>query len=504
MRHGRLASALAVAAFTGLAAAQPAPTEFGADRNPLAPAAAAVPADLPLPGVLGLRPVAADAQADKDKDKDKDKAPPTTDKAPAKADATPNTIPPTAAATGSAAPVLTPTAPVLAPTTTLPPTAVSVYPPGGVVVGPGATALFANAGPVDPYQFWVSAEYLWWRIKDDTVPPLVTTGPATFPVGFLGFPGTRTLPGGDIDQGTLNGVRLRAGMWLDPCRTVGLEVSGFWLGQDDNSTTFTSGQFPVLARPFTDVNPGGPNSEFLAFPGLATGAITVNREVEKFCGATLAARCPICVTCNSGLSALAGLQYLALKEEMTIVETPRGSPTNPFPGGAGTQFIATDRFRTENQFFGGLVGLSGYYNTGCLTFGAYGTFAAGCNRQVVDISGSLVTIPAGGTASVQPGALLAVPGRNIGRWENNEFSTVSELGVTVGYQVSPNVTLFGGYTFLYWTNVVRPGTEIDPVLDITRVPNFGGTPPTAARPIVPFNQVDFWAQGVSAGVRFSW
>ena len=502
MRHGRLASALAAVAFTGLAAGQPAPTEFGADRNPLAPAAAAVPAAAPLPAILGLPPIAAEAQADEEKDKEKDKdkttdkAPPTTDKAPAKADATPMTIPPTAGG-------VTTVAPPLAPMTTLPPTAVSVYPPGGVVLGPGGTALFANAGPVDPFQAWFSAEYLWWRIKDDTVPPLVTTGPATFPVGFLGAPGTRILYAGDIDRGNLNGVRLRAGMWLDQCRTVGLEASGFCLEETSDVTTFTSAQFPVLVRPFTDVNPGGPNSEFLAFPGLATGAVTVASDLNKFCGTALTARCPICVTCNAGLSALAGLQYLYLEETLTITETAIAEPGNPFAA-PGDRFVLTDRFRTENQFFGGLVGLSGYYNTGCLTFGAYGTFAAGCNRQVVDISGTFVALPAAGGVAVQPGALLAVPGRNIGRFENNEFSTVSELGVTVGYQLTPNVQVFGGYTFLYWTNVVRPGSEIDPVLDVTRVPNFGGPPPTAPRPIVPFNQVDFWAQGVSAGVRLTW
>ena len=494
MRHGRLASALAVAAFTGLAAAQTGPTEFGADRNPLAPAVAAAPAALALPIPLGLQPVDADAQADKDKAKEK--APPTTDKPPLKADA-PKTIPPTAGGPVSAAPPAPPT-------TTVPPTAVSVFPPGGVAVGPGGTALFSDAVPVDPNQFWFSAEYLWWRLKDDTVPPLVTTGPATFPVAFLGNAGTRVLFAGDLDRGTLNGYRLRAGMWLDPCRTVALEASGFWLKDDTNTTTFGSGQFPVLARPFTDVNPGGPNSEFLAFPGLATGSVSVINELNQFCGATLAARCPICATCNSGLSATAGLQYLNLEETLTVVENPVGSPNNPFPGGAGTQFVATDRFRTENQFYGAFVGLSGYYNHGCWTVGAYGNFGAGCNRQVVDVNGSLVTIPAGGSASVQPGGLLAIPGRNIGRWDNNEFSTVSELGVTVGYQLTPNVQIFGGYTFLYWTNVVRPGTEIDPVLDTTRIPNFGGSAPTSFRPIVPFNQADFWAQGVSAGIRFSW
>ena len=486
MRHGRLASALALAAFTGLAAGQSVPTEFGADRNPEAPVQSAVQADLLPSATLGLKPVAADAQADKDKGK----APPTTDKAPTKADL-PKTIPPSAGESTAAPPA-----------TTLPPTAVSVYPPGGVV--PGGTTLFNNAVPVDPYQFWVSAEYLWWRLKDDTVPALVTTGPATFPVGFLGNPGTRVLFGGDMDRGTLNGVRVRAGMWLDECRTFALEVSGFCLQNDENTTAFNSAQFPVLARPFTDVNPGGPNSEFLSFPGLATGTVSVTNELNKFRGATLAARCPICVSCNYGLSGLVGLQCLNLEETLTIVETPVGSPNNPFPGGAGTQFIATDRFRTENQYCGAFVGLNGYYNHGCWVFGAYGTFGAGCNRQTVDISGSLVTIPAGGTASVQPGALLALPGRNIGSWDNNEFSTASELGVTVGYQITSNIQIFGGYSFLYWTNVVRPGSEIDPVLDTTRIPNFGGTAPTSARPFVPFNQVDFWAQGVSAGIRFSW
>ena len=122
MRHGRLASAIALAAFTGLAAAQ-SPTEFGADRTADAPA----PAAHLLPGVLGLSPVAADAPDDKARDK----APPTTDKPPLTADKAkddaPKAIPPSAA-------------------TTLPPTAVSVFPPGGVVLAPdGGTAVVGTA-----------------------------------------------------------------------------------------------------------------------------------------------------------------------------------------------------------------------------------------------------------------------------------------------------------------------------------------------------------------------
>jgi hypothetical protein len=103
------------------------------------------------------------------------------------------------------------------------------------------------------------------------------------------------------------------------------------------------------------------------------------------------------------------------------------------------------------------------------------------------------------------GGLLALPGANIGRSAGNEFSVVPQIGVNVGYQVTPYCSVFAGYSCLYWTNVIRPGREIDTVVDINRIPNFGTAPASAAvRPTMLFNQSDFWAQGVNVGVRFSW
>ena len=146
MRHGRLASAIALAAFTGLAAAQ-SPTEFGADR----PADAPAPAAQLLPGVLGLSPVAADAPDDKARDK----APPTTDKPPLTADKAP--------VKDDAPKAMSPSV-----TTTLPPTAVSVFPPGGVVLAPNGGTAVVGTATVDSPRYWVSAEYPWWRLKKDT------------------------------------------------------------------------------------------------------------------------------------------------------------------------------------------------------------------------------------------------------------------------------------------------------------------------------------------------
>jgi hypothetical protein len=61
-----------------------------------------------------------------------------------------------------------------------------------------------------------------------------------------------------------------------------------------------------------------------------------------------------------------------------------------------------------------------------------------------------------------------------------------------------------GYNFLYVSSVIRPGDQVDRVLDITQIPNFPvpGVQPTAlGRPTVLFKETDFWAQGINLGLE---
>jgi hypothetical protein len=55
-----------------------------------------------------------------------------------------------------------------------------------------------------------------------------------------------------------------------------------------------------------------------------------------------------------------------------------------------------------------------------------------------------------------------------------------------------------------WSRVIRPGGQIDRVVDINQIPNFGVIAPPVAgsRPAVLFKETDFWAQGISFGVEF--
>jgi hypothetical protein len=456
MRHGRLAAALAVTSFAGLAAAQAPPrlSPFTPDLTP-----SVTSGTVKTPTIEVSTPAPAEAR-------------------------------PAPAATSTPAVTAIPFATPAGPVTTLPPTSVSCTPAPTVVA-------YDNAGG----EFWASIEYLAWRIKDDQAPALVTTGPAVFPVGFLGNPDTVILFGGDLDQGTFDGMRLRGGYWLNACRTYGIEAGFFCLEERNERTTFGS---PVLARPFTDVNTGNPNSEFLAFTGIATGGITIDQDT-KLCGLDLALRCNVCADCDKRLDILAGVQYLDLRESLKITETPRFAPTAPFPGLAGVQFVAGDQFKTRNRFYGPKIGFDATVYDGPFFAELIGSVAIGVTRQTIEISGYQRALFPDGTTAAFNGGLLALPGANIGRHTQTEVSSVSELGFNLGYRIATNVTVFGGYSILYWTNVVRPGRQIDPVLDVNRIPNFGTAPAaTQVRPTVPFNQTDFWAQGVNLGIRLSW
>jgi hypothetical protein len=383
---------------------------------------------------------------------------------------------------------------------------------------PGAGIACCNeqrpCGP--PGRYWASAEYLLWWTKPDRVPPLVTTGFAPGN-GVLGLPDTVVLFGGDVDYGMRPGVRLTAGMWLDDCQTKGVEVSTFCLS-DSNGVGFFSPGSPILARPFFDIATGAPGSELVAFPGLLAGGVDVDTESRlKSCEINATCNCKCCYTCdNCGccqggrLDVLAGFRFLELKEELNITENLVVQPGVPvlgtFPniGGApfvgGTQIGVRDHFRTENRFYGGQVGLRGEYAFGGGLFvNATGKVAVGVMQQTVDIEGATAVVGPGGTV-VAPGGLLTQT-TNIGHYERNEWATVSEVGVNVGYQVDRNFRVFVGYTLLYVTNVVRPGDVIDFTVNSTRVPTSLLPATGPARPAFTFRDSDFWAQGFSIGAE---
>ena len=103
-----------------------------------------------------------------------------------------------------------------------------------------------------------------------------------------------------------------------------------------------------------------------------------------------------------------------------------------------------------------------------------------------------------GSDTTTLGGFYAQPS-NIGKHTRDQFAWVPEVTVNAGFKVNDRITAMVGYNFLWINNVLRPGDQIDPVINPTQFP--GGTLTGPARPAVPFNDSAFWAQGINFGVQ---
>jgi hypothetical protein len=375
------------------------------------------------------------------------------------------------------------------------------YPAGNPYPYPGPTAADLPNQMGNPYNhFYVTAEYLLWWTKQDKAPPLLTT--STDGTGFLDQANTTVLVGGGLGGDARSGFRGNFGYWLNDCGTEAVEFGGFFLGSRTTTYTANSNQFPVLARPFFNVNAGTEFAELTAFPNISTGSVRIVVPSDLW-GLDMNLRCNICCGCDYHVDGLVGFRYLDLKEGIEITESVTGLPGAP-PPFTNAQTTVFDSFLTHNQFYGAQVGLDGQWRRGPWVFDVIGKLALGATTQHLNINGSETIVAPDGTVSNFTGGLLALPG-NIGQFNKTKFSVVPEIGLTVGYQLTDNVRLYAGYNFLYWTNVARPGQQIDRNLDVTKIPNFAapGVQPTGQNnPMVPFKQSDYWAQGLVFGLEF--
>jgi hypothetical protein len=381
----------------------------------------------------------------------------------------------------------------------------SPFPPP--VLQPGLVVGFPTEDSPPLPRFYLGGEYLLWWTRRDHVPPLFSTSQPQ-DGGFLDRPSTIVLFGGGLDRDPFSGARFTAGYWFDDCQKQGIEVSGFFLGRRSAQGDFNSSQFPVLARPFLEFNRNTESSELVGFPDVFNGRASVSAPSELW-GIEANYRCCVCATCDRQITALAGFRYLDLNESITITENVMGLSTAP-PPLTNTNSTVFDYFATHNHFYGGQVGLESRWLRGPWSLDVRGKVALGATTQDLTINGGQrVTDLTTGTTTTAVGGLLALPGANIGHYSKTEFSVVPEVGVALGYQITPAIRATVGYNFLYWSNVLRPGDQIDRTLDITRIPNFvlppGVTQRTdQVRPLVPFKESDYWAQGLTFGLEFTW
>ncbi len=392
--------------------------------------------------------------------------------------------------------------------------------PGPVAVEPYAPLAVERCGP--PGWIWGDVQYLLWWTDGMETPPLVTTSPeetAREDAGVLGEPGTQILYGGDdILTDARHGFRIRAGAWLDVDNRFGLQGEYLWLSEETASFSQSCSEdgLPILARPFFNINPRDPftldpdppareDAQLVCYPDVLSGSVTVNASTRLHSAGLLGRVNLACdtwwadpATPYSRVDLLAGYRYVHMRDRLGISEHLVSlDPQSP------VTFDIFDQFNTRNEFHGADLGMVWQAGWQRWSVEALVKTAIGNVHQVVEIHGRTVISEEGTPDEAFAGGLLAQPS-NIGRHSRDRFGVVPELGLTLRYEIVPRWYVTVGYTFLYWSSVVRAGDQIDRDVNPDQL-----APPIEPleeplRPAFAFQETNFWAQGIDLGLEGRW
>jgi len=346
-----------------------------------------------------------------------------------------------------------------------------------------------------PEHLWAEVDYLHWWVQGYAIPPLVTAAPIGSS-GALNDPNAVILLGNDrLDGGDRSGGRGRIGWWFDCCETHGLQVEFFGFEREGTRLDVVS-SFPdaILYRPFFNTDPFnfGPYAQ-------QADRISVSTSSQLYSGNALYRHNLKCGFDECGcrtyrLDFLAGYRHFRLNERLDIRETASFGPAT---------FDIADRFRADNQFHGGELGVVGNFHRGAWSLELLAKVALGNNHQTVGVRGQEVTTIGALPPTFRNGGLLAQP-TNIRTETQDEFAVLPEVNAEVGYLLTDNLRMTAGYTLLWLSRAVRPGDQIDPLvdgrfLDPNLVPPFFS--PTA-RPAPRFTPSTLWAQGFNVGLEW--
>jgi Putative beta barrel porin-7 (BBP7) len=384
----------------------------------------------------------------------------------------------------------------------------------GPVADTGAIPPTSGGGQGCPNKlFWVSADYLQSSIQRGPLTfPLVTVGSNRDPIpGALGQPNTSVVFGtNNLDNRFSHGIQGEAGMFLDPDRMFSLDVKGFYLFPDKNTSVFASDGmgFPVIARPYINTVGGQLRAEQSALPPLFSGSTTVDSETKLY-GFETNARINGRLASHWDADFLGGFRLVRLEERLTISDR-----LNPIPGGVnGITFLGQpvdplasladqDSFSTTNTFYGLNLGGRLRWQYDWFFVSAFAKVALGATEERVRIAGSTTLLAPTGTQTAV-GGILALPS-NIGTYNRSVFGVVPETGVTFGVQPIQHLRLTAGYSFLYWNAVARPGDQIDPRLNRTQIPGdstFGQPGGAGSNPAFSFQDRTFRVHNLTAGIE---
>jgi hypothetical protein len=374
---------------------------------------------------------------------------------------------------------------------------------------PPPLVLFPAFNP-DPPRFWLRSDYLVWWTKGAPLPPLVTTGSTSDSMpGALGQPGTSILYGdGSVGLGATSGWRLDVGGYFDAHENWGLQsvfiilgrqAAGFDAYSDENGN-------PLITRPVNNANNGTETAYADSYPGALAGGTTVT-STSQFLSWEINGLGKIFQNDHWRLEGLAGFRYMNLTESLEVDDAlvPLASGALTFlgqPVDTSSTMYDFDRFRTTNNFFGGQLGGRLTWTSGPFSIESVTKLGLGGTEERTEISGATTVVSGSGAVSSAPGGILATTA-NIGSYSQARFSLVPEEDLNFNLAITPYLSARIGYSFIYWSNVIRPGDQVTRVVSPTLVPSdptYGTGGPNEPGNL--FHTTGYWAQGLNLGLEF--
>lgn len=344
-------------------------------------------------------------------------------------------------------------------------------------------------------QFWLEADYLYWQIEDSPkVIPLVIEQP------IVDGPFDIVLGGKKIKNDWHSGARFAFGYWFDNCKSLGAEVSYFFLGKNSKNSSVAADEngSPRLRVPYFNVTTGLPDSTALATPGLFRGSALL-KVSNKMQGAELNLLKEIPSTYFSNLKILTGFRYWNFDDSLTF---STDSPLVAIP----TIYNNRDAFRTHNNFYGAQIGVCLDQCYSSFLFNLKGKVALGAMCQKSKINGRFKTNEFTGTEQTFAGGYFALP-TNIGTKNKTRFSVIPELNANLGYQITDCFSIHVGYSILYATQVLRASKQMSSEINPTQSANIEFTPTPVLvgepSPKAKTRTSSLWAQGVNVGLDFT-
>jgi hypothetical protein len=306
-------------------------------------------------------------------------------------------------------------------------------------------------------------------------------------------------------------MRATLGWAFDDSQTSGIEATYLFLGTRTHSASYTNlSGLPgrVLGRPFVNALTGREDVIPFAYPGVGDGLATVS-TANRVTGWELGAVANLYAGPRARLNVTAGYRYFMVNEGLRVEQT-----TSRFPLPTGSPEIVSmsaDQFDAHNRFHGGQIGLNADFCRGPLFVQIVGKVAVGETIEVANVSGQ-TTIATGGNPlpliQTYNAGVLGLP-TNSGRVTHSGFAVLPEAQLKIGCKLGDNGRFYVGYNFLFLSDTIRPGDQVDRTLSPNQIPVLPAQPSTSAvltpeRPQIVLSRADFWVQGLLIGMEWKY